>query len=72
VGHCGSSNDWEACWEGQEVLGPVEVDALDGEPVRDGTNGREVRALEHALARVAWQRVRPVRPVRARASEAWS
>jgi hypothetical protein len=51
VGHCGSSNDWE----GQEVLGPVEVDALDGKPARDGTDWREERALEHALARVAWQ-----------------
>ena len=41
-GELWSSNDWE----GQEVLGPVEVDALDGEPVRDGTDGREERALE--------------------------
>ena len=41
-GELWSSNDWE----GQEVLGPVEVDTLDGEPVRDGTDGREKRALE--------------------------
>ena len=28
------------------MLRPVKVDALDGEPVRDGTDGREERALE--------------------------